>query len=247
MRLLLLSVLLVFMAGWCSAEIKAEDGAPNIVKAHSTVNYKWYPPDSTPPPEVLPGMKGNTRYNFPFGANYNFSESHSKVDKGCAVTLVVTSLEIKLGLALDIALPKGCSDHLRSHEEGHRRIYEHFYDAYAESAARKAADEVFGKPVQGEGRNCKDAKDAAIVLLNDKLSEAYRRLESDPAKNANDFYDKLTNHGRFEKVDSVTAAEEAIKSFTENKGIEKASSETPAAAAHESSEPVEHFRSSPGG
>jgi hypothetical protein len=247
MRPLLLSVLLIFMAGWCSPEVVGQNGAPNIVKAHSTVSYKWYPPDSTPPPEVLPGMKGNTRYNFPFGANYNFSENHSKLDKGCAVTLIVNSLEIRLGLALDITLPKGCSEHLRSHEEGHRHIYEYFYDTYAEPAARKAAEDVYGKPVKAEGRNCKEAKEAAIALLNDKLSGQYRKLASDPAKNANDFYDKLTNHGRFEKVDSVTASEEAIKSFTENKGVEQASSETPAMAPHETVAPVEHQGSSPGG
>ena len=183
-------------------------------------------------------MKGNTRYNFPFGANYNFSEERSKADKGCAVTLVVNSLEIHLGLQLDITLPKDCSEHLRSHEEGHRHIYEYFYDRFAESAARKAAEEIFGKPVRAEAKNCKDAKDAAIALLNEKLGNVYRRLESDPAKNANDFYDKLTDHGRFEKVDSMTASEKAIKEFTTgNNGVEQASSETQAPTSSDTATP----------
>jgi len=224
-------------AGWCSPLLAEESGGPNVVRAHSTCSYKYYPPDSTPPPEVQPGMKGNTRYNFPFGANYNFSEEQSKLDKGCAVTLTVNSLEIHLGLQLDITLPKDCSEHLRSHEEGHRHIYEYFYDKYSEPAARKAAEEVFGKPVKGEGKNCKEAKQAAIALLNEKLGTQYRKLASDPAKNANDYYDKLTDHGRFEKVDSMIASEQAIKEYTDTKGVEQASSETAGASPAEVSTP----------
>jgi hypothetical protein len=239
MRPIFLSLLLTVSAGWCFPTLADNNAGATVVRAHSTCSYKYYPADSTPPPEVLPGMKGNTRYNFPFGANYNFSEDHSKLDKGCAVTLTVNSLEIHLGLTLDITLPKDCNEHLRSHEEGHRHLYEYFYDKYSEAAARKAGDEVFGKPVRAEGKNCKEAKDAAIALLNDKLGAVYRKFASDPAKNANDDYDKMTNHGRFEKVDSMTAADQVIKDYTDGKGIEQASTETPAASPTGTAAPAE--------
>jgi hypothetical protein len=239
MRPIFLSLVLTIAAGWFSPMLADDSGGLKVVKASSTCAYKYYPADSTPPPEVQPGMKGNTQYNFPFGANYNFSEAHSKVDSGCAVTLTVNTLEIHLGLALNITLPKDCSEHLRSHEEGHRHMYEYFYDKYAEQAARKAAEEVYGKPVTATAGNCKDAKQAAIVLLNEKLGNQYRKLASEPAKNANDFYDKLTNHGRFEKVDSMTAADQAIKQYTENPGVQQASSETTGGNPNDAAVPSE--------
>jgi hypothetical protein len=237
------STLLLFAGMFFPAS--AQDSGVKIDMSKSTVAYKYYPPDSQPPPEVLPGMKGNTQYNFPFGANYNFSESHSKIGKDCAVTLVVNNLEMRLGLSLDITLPKGCSEHLRSHEEGHRRIYEYFYTTYADLAARKASEQVFGKPVTGQAHNCKDAKDAAIASLNDKLAAEYRKNLSEPAKKANECYDGLTDHGRYEQVDSMTAADQTIRTFTERRGVEQASSQAPGASPETSGAPSQKSAASP--
>src|ERR1700733_7738145 len=117
MRLVLSFVSFILIGSTFHTEALGRSGAANIVKAPPTVTYQWYPMEAAPPSVVLPGMKGNTQFNFPIEASYDYSESRNKSNKSCAVTLLVNTLNIHLGLGLHITLPEGCSEHLRAHEE----------------------------------------------------------------------------------------------------------------------------------
>jgi hypothetical protein len=210
----MLRLITILLLSICSSAALGQDNGVQVVRSPSTVAYNYYPP-GMPPPEVPSGMKGNTHFDLPFHASYNFSESKERSAHGCTFTITITSVVLNLDLALKITLPDGCSDHLRSHEEGHRHIYQYFYDNLAENAARNAGQSVMGKQFSGQGEDCKAAKQAALLQVSESLSVMYRENASDRAQKANDCYDALTNHGRFENVDSMTAADQTIKTLSE--------------------------------
>jgi len=210
----MLRLIAILLLSICSSAVVGQDNGVQVVRRPSTLAYDYYLPGMTPP-EVPPGMKGNTHFDLPFYAYYHFSENKERSAHGCILTITITSVELDLDLALKITLPDGCSDHLRSHEEGHRHIYQYFYDNFAEKVARNAGQSVVGKEFSAEGEDCKAAKQAALLQVSERLSAMYRENAADRAKKANEYYDGLTNHGRLENVDSMTAAEQTIKTLNE--------------------------------
>lgn len=124
----------------------------------------------------------------------------------------IESVKVDTTLAITIWLPRKASKALVAHEEGHRRISEMFYED-AESIAREAARPYVGRTIRGVGRTVELAREAAMTKTIGEINGAYMARTQIPSSRVNELFDRITDHGRNERVSVEDGIERAVAQY----------------------------------
>jgi hypothetical protein len=206
-RVLLVMLLIASLAG-------AADQRVTMEKKEVEVKRHRFDPDRPPTdlPKLNPGESAVTTSWFEIRAEFTGEVTDQSRQPSGAVSakLRVESIKVRISLSIDIWLPFDASQELRDHEEGHRKLNEAYYKD-AEDTARKVAESYIGKTVTGAGRSLDAATQAGVEKAIKELTEGYLKATHVPAGRANEIYDKLTNHGRNQRISLDDAIQQAIE------------------------------------
>jgi hypothetical protein len=190
--------------------LKQTTRSPVVVKADKpVVQYSYYDAAGPKPSQISDDMDGVTQYAF--GCNPTFSFQNTHPGAGEPFGFRIKTVTINLDLVIRIILPRGEHSKLKEHEEGHRKIVEYFY-SLGPVAAQSAGGLFTGMEQTSSAADYKTARTETFTRATDELRMEYMKYIRDLCKEANDYYDDLTDHGGNDK-DSNQAAEEAILRF----------------------------------
>lgn len=173
------------------------------------VHYAYYDPAGPKPMGITEDMSGDTTYQFSCIPIFTFHVTQQGA--GAPFDFHIKTLTLQLGVTININLPTGKIGKLKKHENGHKKIVEYFY-SLGPAAARQAGGLVTGLEQTSSATNFATAKQEVFTKASQEVLAAYLDCIQDRCRQANNYYDKLTNHGR-NRVDSNQAAEEAIRRY----------------------------------
>lgn len=189
------------------------DSSPSvsIEAADPTVEYKYYNLSEGRPEDIEEGMMACTRCSFSCEPDIEVQPVLGA--RGDPVAFRIESVTLSVALPMTITLPVGAPQKLKDHEEGHRRINEYFF-AFGREAAEHAIESTLTNRYRNSGPKDLDSAEADFVEKAKRMLQAkYLMYTAYPDEPANDFYDKLTDHGR-NPIDSAEAAEKAIQRYS---------------------------------
>ena len=132
---------------------------------------------------------------------------------GCVATIEVLESRIILELSMITWLPEEASKTLRRHEAAHRDICERVYHR-GEHATRETATRLIGRPVRGEGSDCKRAvNDAVSHTASNEICGLYSYSRGEAAQRIVAIYDSLVRSGQAEKMSVRTAIRAAFEHY----------------------------------
>lgn len=135
--------------------------------------------------------------NWDFMINVNASVTKEKVERsstGYSVTVKAKSLNVEIGLPIDMWVLEDADEKIVAHEDGHVRICRYYYRDSARQA-RKCAIHVMNRDFVGQGSDEQSAIKQAVNKITSEIVVCYRDKISNPAKRASEIYDKLTECG----------------------------------------------------
>ncbi len=159
------------------------------------------PPAEMPPLQV--GEEAECVANFTSRANV----AGQMIPEGALqATVIVTQVQMTLGLEVVIWVPIGATQHVVDHEEGHRQIAEKYYEN-AGPAAERVAARYLGRRIRISGADLHFEFDAALQKISSEINDEYNReLDSGPAQLR---YDSITDHARND-VPATSAVAQAL-------------------------------------
>lgn len=194
----------------------ASDARIEIDRQEAVVGRREFDPSR--PPAEMPPLKGSEAAqcssNFTCSANSSLSVTIQPARAGGQVTaeVIITRVQVSVGLSITIWLPHDPAKKLVDHEEGHRKILERVY-ATADAVAREEAGRILGQKVTataaGEAAAAEAAQARAKELLQ-TLNDRYMQRVANHASAVNDTYDLLTAHGTRLKPNEAQAIEQAF-------------------------------------
>ena len=181
--------------------------------AEPVVEYDYYDPFGPKPAAIHEGFSGNTRprHSCSIKTDDRLVFDWKREKENSPFRFFFKVVPVSTELSIKITLPNNPYESLRAHEEGHRNINEHFYET-AGRAARHAANSILDKEFSCSADNFEVAKNLAVAQASLAIRTEYLRYVSDPATNANKYYDELTDHGR-KMIDPKKAVREAVEQF----------------------------------
>lgn len=207
------SLLLAFVLLFARGGLGADPDAITITKAQPVIERKTFDPANKP--KDMPALTGNEAAvavnDFSINSEAEFSQTAG------AMKAKVEAVSMKLTLRVTIWNPKGASAALKEHEEGHRRISEHFYTD-AEVVARDLAKEYIGRTIDLDDPSPESLQRATNAIVNE-IGRAYLQRTQTRAQQANDAYDRITDHGRNRKVTVDDAIKQVLAHGTGMSGM----------------------------
>jgi hypothetical protein len=190
-----------------------EDATAELVitidAAAPVVAYEYYNMSRPKPPEIAPGMLGNTHYNFDC---HPFIKWHSVPKKnGAGFNWRVEEVNLTLSLPIKITMPQGVTAPLRAHEEGHRQICEHYY-ALGTEAIHHLCETLREKDFYSPDGEIEKAKARIMSQAAGMILYSYWNYARTPCQQAHQYYDDITDHGR-NGIDSKEALARAIARY----------------------------------
>ena len=122
-------------------------------------------------------------------------QSESSLNQTVSVEIIVTGVNMRIGLNMDVFLKEDAPEELRAHEDGHVKICQLIYQE-AEVKARKAAQSVLRRKFSGAGSGRKQALENALNGASEAICSLYRDETVALANKTSDSYDKITDDGR---------------------------------------------------
>ncbi|PWT99641.1 MAG: hypothetical protein C5B53_05175 [Candidatus Melainabacteria bacterium] len=135
--------------------------------------------------------------------------SESSLNQTVSVEIIVTGVNMHIGLNMDVFLRGDAPEELRAHENGHVKICQLIYQD-GEAKARRAAQSVLGRKFSGAGSGRKQALENALNGASEAICSLYRAETVVLANKTSDAYDKITDNGRA-KLSVEDAVEMAFK------------------------------------
>ncbi len=169
-----------------------------------------------------------------------FSIKEKKQEKtSYTLSLVVTGVEIKLGLPITTKIYESAPQYVIDHENGHVKICTRIYDN-ARAIAQKAAQEVVGKTYVGSGSDEKQALSSALQMAAQDIAAPYRVSTVAYADAVSSNYDQLCEKEDRRKLVEKTIDEafDAVKK-EEQKQNEAQNLQGTQASSDTSSKPAE--------
>jgi hypothetical protein len=180
-----------------------------VQTASPTVAYTYYDPAGPRPPGIVRRGGGNTSYHLKCDTDFTFRWRQKSADG--PFNFHFETATISIGLAITITLPNGEAGKLKGYEEGHRKIDEHFYSV-GPQAAQRAGELITGKEITSYEKDFESAKLDVLTRARDEVQAEYMKYTRDLCRQANKYYDDLTDYGR-NSTDSDQAAQEAIRQY----------------------------------
>lgn len=132
----------------------------------------------------------------------------------CTCTYTVLSFDVTVSGHTRIRVPNNVSDEIREHENGHDRLNEYEYNQNAKEKVEDAFRKLLGITFHGQGckkKECFDDAKAKAKAKGEELANCARDAIRQQMDTLAGKYDKLTNHGRSEEVNTAEGEEEAKK------------------------------------
>lgn len=167
--------------------------AINIAASDPSVSYEYYNMGQPKPAEIAPGMLGNTRYNFECQPLIKWDPIPKKA--GAGFLWRIQEVNISLSLPIKITMPQGVTAPLRSHEEGHRQICEHYY-ALGTQAIRHLGEVMRVREFYSREGDLEKAIGGITTTATGMIRYSYWNYAQNTCKQANVYYDQITDHGR---------------------------------------------------
>lgn len=218
MLMLTLTRLIASFVILCSFDMPSLSQSETAVdKSNPEVQFQYYDPNGPKPSQIQPGLTANTYWRFTCKSNFTFRFYPAQNGSNIADTIKITSVRVSLALPMVITLPEHFVPKLKEHEEGHRRICEFFYE-HSDNAARYAAANIIGRSFTGSGSDMAQAQQNAIDKAAVQLQEMYWTYTRQPAQEASQEYDLLTDHGRNSEPTDA-AVQKAIKDCLSERNV----------------------------
>lgn len=184
--------------------------AVSIEVADPTIEYKYYNLSVGKPEDMGESAIGDTRS--PFNCAVDVDVQRARGTSGGPFAFNIEAVKMSMAMPVTITLPLGALQKLKDHEEGHRHIDEYFY-AFSRKAAERAVQLALTNKFSNSGSKDPDSTEEEFVQkLKMTIQREYWKYTLNPSRPANEYYDKLTDHGRND-VDSAEAAEKAIQRY----------------------------------
>jgi hypothetical protein len=149
------------------------------------------PPSEMPP--LKPGEAAVTESRFRCGVRVAVSISQTP---GRRPSCIITGVNADLRLDVFIWLPTDTTARITAHEEGHRQISELFYSR-AKPVAEKLALKFIGQTISIQSIDKKETQPAIQRIATQFCHEYLGAIEA-PSQQAQERYDRITDHGRRE-------------------------------------------------
>lgn len=182
-------------------------GAVSVNAAAPTVSYTYFLPGKKP--DIVGEYAAVTGHHYTCHADFTFQARSNTA--GQSIRLFVESVKIELGLSVHIIEPEHPYDFLSRHEEGHRKLYEHFY-RFAPQIAGNIGKTMIGREFNSAEADVEAAKAKAQRTAENLFRMQYLANIEPVAREANQYYDQLTDPGRGH-VDVDKAIQEAIAKY----------------------------------
>ncbi|HLX69300.1 MAG TPA: hypothetical protein VKV04_06700 [Verrucomicrobiae bacterium] len=187
--------------------------AVSIEVAEPTIEYKYYNLSQGKPEEMSELNKlaiGDT-YS-PFICDVDLDVRRVRGTDGQPFAFHIEAIKMSVALPVTITLPLGALQKLKDHEEGHHHIDKYFY-AVSRKAAERAIQVTLTNKIPTLNAKDPDSAEEDFVLAAKRMAQMeYWKYTLAPSRPANEYYDKLTDHGRND-LDSAEAAEKAIQRY----------------------------------
>lgn len=201
----------------CSSAIARDASDININKEQPKVEQREFDPEQLPdpPPPIPPGLKAATQHNFYCSAfcSAKYLDEGERTSVGVHATVRITSMNLTLTLPIIVWLPHGASRNLQDHEAGHVALSTRVFKN-ADKIAGEIAEPIVGQTFDGTAATLSEARADAIHSAVISFCKQYHARTKEVAKQMDDYYDELTNHGR-----NGRPSEEAVKETMDKFGF----------------------------
>ena len=158
------------------------DDSVSVKFEEPTSSYNYYDPSGPIPPQVKPGMKGDTHWNFKFSDRVNFKKiDTTESATGTDLKIILNRMDVTLTLSIDTWLPQNAPEKLKEHEAGHKKIAEYFY-THASPVVEFAVKSLIGKEFKGQGKSIEEAQHNAVKAAGAALVPTMVGLSKIPLK-----------------------------------------------------------------
>ncbi|EAZ88061.1 hypothetical protein [Crocosphaera chwakensis] len=129
--------------------------------------------------------------------------------------ITITSINVTVSGKTVIHLPNDADDTLKEHENGHDTLNKEEYTKRIEGKLKDSLRDLMGSMYVGEGNTLQEkinnAKAKAEKAINDRLIQRGIASSTMQMDTLGKKYDKLTDHGKSDTVDTDEGVKEAIK------------------------------------
>jgi hypothetical protein len=163
-----------------------------VEAAPPVVEYQYYSMAGPRPPQLRPGVLGNTRYAFNCEPEMTWHPIPREGERGFNWRLA--EVKLALSLPIKITLPEGAIAPLKAHEEGHRKISEHFY-AKCPEVAQRLSETLRDRDFNSSESELIKAEELLTAQATAMIQLSYYKQAMEPCRWAQKYYDDITEHG----------------------------------------------------
>jgi hypothetical protein len=188
---------------------------PNLIRGVSvsssdpSVTYTYTTPGQQPA-AYLEGYS-DCQPNYQCDADFDVHAKPSAT--GPPFRFQIDSVNISLGLSCHLTEPKIPYDYIRIEQEERRKIYEYFY-RFGPQVARRIGESMIDKEFISRETDFETAKKSVLSQAEALVKRRYSIQLSSVAQRADQYYEKLTDHGQ-NSFDRDKAVQEAIAKYSD--------------------------------
>jgi hypothetical protein len=182
-------------------------GAVVVNSSDPAVSYTYYAPDQKP--AMLNSNVASCQHSYQCHADFDVHVEQSAI--GQPVHFYIYRVRIMLGMSCQITLPESPYEFITLHEEGRRKVYEYFY-RLGPQVANRIGESVIGEEFTSRESDFDSAKARALGEAAAQVESQYLARLNSVAKEANLYYEQLTDYGG-NNFDRNQAYQEAVEKF----------------------------------
>jgi hypothetical protein len=182
-------------------------GAVSVSSSDPSVTYTYYAPSQKP--ALLISNVATCQHSYQCQVDFDVRSEQAAV--GEPVHFYITKARFSLDMSCNIIQPESPYQFITLHEEGRRQVYEYFY-RLGPQLAKRLGESVIGEEFTSREAGFENEKARALGETAARLRIQYLARLGSVAREADLYFEKLTDYGR-NNLNQNQAAQEAAEMF----------------------------------